>query len=169
MKRIKEMKKNQKGFTLVELIVVLVILAILAAMLVPALLGYIDRAKQGKYSEEIHSIYTAVQVVNDERYAAGQAAVTAFSSLDSGTGVMKKNEKQEINDMVSPAVVSDFTATQKGTSGKDSYTITGFSNLVFTSQDTNTVYATMTDSTVSVTYVEDKDGNVVSGTKPSTP
>ena len=39
------MKKemNNKGFTLVELIVVLVILAILAAILVPALLGYIDR------------------------------------------------------------------------------------------------------------------------------
>ena len=32
------MKKNNKGFTLVELIVVLVILAILAAILVPALL-----------------------------------------------------------------------------------------------------------------------------------
>lgn len=37
------MKNN--GFTLVELIVVLVILAILAAILVPALLGYIDRSK----------------------------------------------------------------------------------------------------------------------------
>ena len=38
------MKKTNKGFTLVELIVVLVILAILAAILVPALLGYIDNA-----------------------------------------------------------------------------------------------------------------------------
>ena len=38
-------RKKDKGFTLVELIVVLVILAILAAILVPALLGYIDRAK----------------------------------------------------------------------------------------------------------------------------
>ena len=37
-------KNNRKGFSLVELIVVLVILAILAALLIPALLGYIDRA-----------------------------------------------------------------------------------------------------------------------------
>ena len=42
------MRKNNQGFTLVELIVVLVILAILAAILVPALLGYIDRAKDNQ-------------------------------------------------------------------------------------------------------------------------
>ena len=40
-------KKNTKrGFTLVELIVILVILAILAALLIPALTGYIDKARK---------------------------------------------------------------------------------------------------------------------------
>jgi len=58
-------KSSKKGFTLVELIVVLVILAILAAMLVPALTGYIKRAKQEKD-------YQAASVV----YAAAQAAIT---------------------------------------------------------------------------------------------
>lgn len=42
-------KKNSKrGFTLVELIVVLVILAILAALLIPALTGYIDKARKNQ-------------------------------------------------------------------------------------------------------------------------
>ena len=45
---IKRNNKKKKGFTLVELIVVLVILAILAAILIPALLGYIDRAREKK-------------------------------------------------------------------------------------------------------------------------
>ncbi|MEA4823895.1 MAG: prepilin-type N-terminal cleavage/methylation domain-containing protein [Clostridiaceae bacterium] len=38
----------RKGFTLVEVIVVLVILAILAAILVPSLVGYIDKANETK-------------------------------------------------------------------------------------------------------------------------
>ena len=47
-------QKNKQGFTLVELIVVLVILAILAALLVPALTGYIDRAKESDGRSKRH-------------------------------------------------------------------------------------------------------------------
>lgn len=65
------MKKNNKGFTLVELIVVLVILAILAAVLVPALLGYIDKAKKKKDMNAASSAYVAAQAVCSEYYAKG--------------------------------------------------------------------------------------------------
>ncbi|MBO4921639.1 MAG: type II secretion system protein [Lachnospiraceae bacterium] len=65
----KKFKNDNKGFTLVELIVVLVILAILAAILVPALLGYIDEAKQKQIVLEGKSVYTAAQAVASEMYA----------------------------------------------------------------------------------------------------
>ncbi len=69
----KKMKNDNKGFTLVELIVVLVILAILAAILVPALLGYIDEAKQKQYVLNGKSAYTAAQAVMSELYAKDDA------------------------------------------------------------------------------------------------
>ena len=53
--------KNKKGFTLVDIIVVLVILAILAAIAVPSVIGYVNEAKESRYIQEAHSIYTVVE------------------------------------------------------------------------------------------------------------
>ena len=75
----KKMKNDNKGFTLVELIVVLVILAILAAILVPALLCYIDEAKQKQLVLHGKSVYTAAQAVASQAYAKNDAP-TASSS-----------------------------------------------------------------------------------------
>ena len=61
--------KDKKGFTLVELIVVLVILAILAALLVPALTGYIDKAKNQSIISETRQVVMAAQTLADEAYA----------------------------------------------------------------------------------------------------
>ena len=63
-------QRNRKaGFTLVELIVVLVILAILAALLVPALTGYMDKAKEKQVIAETRTLLTAIQTEASELYA----------------------------------------------------------------------------------------------------
>ena len=75
MKRIKWKKPNNQGFTLVELIVVLVILAILAAILVPALLGYIDSAKDKQYMLNARNCMTAAQAQLIELYGKSGGSI----------------------------------------------------------------------------------------------
>ena len=61
-------RSKKGGFTLVELIVVLVILAILAALLIPALTGYINKAKEKKVIAETRMAVMAAQTLYDESY-----------------------------------------------------------------------------------------------------
>lgn len=73
--------KNKKGFTLVELIVVLVILAILAALLVPALTGYIDKAREQSLTSEASMVLTAAQATVSEAYGNGDIVVDSTGTV----------------------------------------------------------------------------------------
>lgn len=117
--------KNKKGFTLVELIVVLVILAILAALLVPALTGYIDKAKEKKVIAETRMVVTAVQTVVSEAY--GQLGAdkdfnpedwtfhTALGSTTAGDGkyIQEIKKLAEVFDS-NPKAIFYATATTQG-------------------------------------------------------
>ena len=134
----KKFRKNQKGFTLVELIVVLVILAILAAMLVPALLGYIDRARAGKYNEEVHSIYTAAQVVADEAYVGRTSADT------SGPAAFNTDQLKKVYSLTSPTSAYAINASYGSGNIHDAFTIKSLS-IRFSSQDGTDQNATLDD------------------------
>lgn len=73
-------RSKKGGFTLVELIVVLVILAILAALLIPALTGYIDRAKEKNVIAETRQVVMAAQTLYDEAYGSSDTAPTFSAS-----------------------------------------------------------------------------------------
>lgn len=78
--------KEQKGFTLVEMIVVLVIIAILAAITIPALLKYIDKAKDKQVVINARTAYLAAETAASEAYAAGDA-------IPSGSAIVFDNSK----------------------------------------------------------------------------
>lgn len=77
MELLKRIKKNKKGFTLVEIIVVLVILAIIAAFTIPAMLGFVSDANSKAKIAEAREVYVAAQAVATEFTATTGTAVTA--------------------------------------------------------------------------------------------
>lgn len=106
-----KLKKNdKKGFTLVELIVVLVILAILAALLVPALTGYIDKAKNKAIVAETRQVVMAAQTLVDEYYAKQNVGATVTVAADGNVRFQDVADLAEVS-------VANITTITVGTAG----------------------------------------------------
>lgn len=70
MNLVERLKKDKKGFTLVEMIVVIVIIGILLAILVPGMFKYIQKAKDRQILVDARTAYLDVQMAAQEAYGA---------------------------------------------------------------------------------------------------
>jgi prepilin-type N-terminal cleavage/methylation domain-containing protein len=73
----KKMKKNEKGFTLVELIIVIAILAVMATILIPRILGNVKDANTQSQISTAKTIASEITVYNAEARIKGTATVPA--------------------------------------------------------------------------------------------
>ncbi|ODR43620.1 prepilin-type N-terminal cleavage/methylation domain-containing protein [Eisenbergiella tayi] len=89
MNLVERLKKDKKGFTLVEMIVVIVIIGILLAILVPGMFKYIQKAKDKQIMVDARTAYLDIQMAAQELYAGngvdGTKVVNAIpKTLDAG-------------------------------------------------------------------------------------
>ena len=149
-------KTNNKGFTLVELIVVLVILAILAAILVPALLGYIDKAREKQITTNAEAAYVAAQALATEYYGKNLNMTT-----DGREAAVKATEIQTLTD-IQETVFDVYVGfkSDSPTSGKQFCIINAFR---YVDKAGNTAVWDNTSGDLSVYSV----GETVPGTAPS--
>lgn len=66
--KMRELRKNKKGFTLMELIVVIVIIGILTAILVPGIVNWISRAKEVQLETDARAAMMQIQGEALEKY-----------------------------------------------------------------------------------------------------
>jgi prepilin-type N-terminal cleavage/methylation domain-containing protein len=60
LKREQSMKKEPRGFTLIEMVVVLAVIAILAAVLTPIITSYVERARINAANSDVKNIAAAI-------------------------------------------------------------------------------------------------------------
>src|SRR5215470_5222779 len=87
------MRRNQKGFTLMELMVVIVIVAILAAVAVPLYINYVKDAQRTEAKGAIGAIITAEQA-----YYLKSSTNPGVPPTYTDLGTLENNKLVDIND-----------------------------------------------------------------------
>lgn len=94
LKRLRR-KRDERGFTLIELMVVIVILGILAGLIIPRIMGRPDEARRAKARMQIESLETALKLyrLDSGNYPTTEQGLQALVEQPS-VGTLAKNWRQ---------------------------------------------------------------------------
>ena len=108
------MKKNNSGFSLVELIIVIAIMAVLIGVLAPQFIKYVEKSKENKDITNLDSCVTAVQTYYaDKDFPDGGVTITAAK----GSALASSDNNVALKDAgaANSIVTGDWTTAIKAT------------------------------------------------------
>lgn len=108
-------KKDEKGFTLIELMIVIAIIGILAAIAIPQFAAYRKRGYNAAAKADAKNLATVEEQYYNDNY-------TYTTSLADLTGLGYKTS-DGVTVTISGANTTDFTATAYHTGGDTTYTV----------------------------------------------
>jgi prepilin-type N-terminal cleavage/methylation domain-containing protein len=114
-------KKNQKGFTLIELMIVIAIIGILAAIAIPQFNSYRKRAYNASANTDIKNAYTAAQAYFVDH---PDVAVTTPILLQYGL-----NTSQGVTVTTTTGTVAGLALTASHSAGDLTYSIDAGGNI----------------------------------------
>jgi len=91
----RKIRRNERGFTLIELMVVIVILGILAGLIVPRIMGRPDEARRAKARIQLESLETALKLykLDNGNYPTTEQGLQALVEAPT-VGTLSKNWRQ---------------------------------------------------------------------------
>lgn len=120
------MKKNNSGFSLVELIIVIAIMAVLIGVLAPQFIKYVEKSKESKDISNLDSCVSVVQAYYaDKDWPSGGVTITAVKGsplaatpntalVDAGADNSTVTGDWDNTDTLKAVVASDGKVTYSG-------------------------------------------------------
>ena len=115
------MKKNNKGFSLVELIIVIAIMAVLVGVLAPQFIKYVEQSRRSRDIQTAQEIRESILAdIADGKITTDQATSTTVTSATASA----MNDTPKASSTKYPE--SDFVATWNAASGTCEVSVNGF-------------------------------------------
>ena len=110
-------KKNNKGFSLIELIVVVAIMAVLVGVLAPTYLNYVEKTRLQKDNSAIAEVAQAMKIaaadekVNELIASGGQTITFKYDAKTAKAAVLTYGETKSVLEEAVAQVVPEFTTS----------------------------------------------------------